>query len=126
TLALARRRARLRSDARLIARLVLWGSGGVSADDSGGKFVRQLRDAVERQFLARLDVLRSPPYPDGDRAAPDHGGVAGIEVDTQRGVFVHSQHERAVGKLAFEPRQALLAQVAEAGVVGAAFGVVVV
>ena len=57
-------------------------------------------------------------------AAADDRRRVGVEVDDQPGVLVDAEHERAVGQLALEPFEPGQTEVAEAGVVVAALGVV--
>ena len=67
-----------------------------------------------------------PGPPDGHAAVTADLDLVGPQVDHRRGVLVHAEHRGPGRQLALHPGQAPFAEVAVAGVVGAALGVVVV
>ena len=81
---------------------------------------------VEIELLAGGEAARGAPAPHGERAATGDRDRAGVEVHDDRGVLVDAEHPGVVGQHRFHHRQPPLAHVAEARVVRAALGVVVV
>ena len=79
---------------------------------------------VQGDGLARLQHPLAALLAERDAAAAEDRRGVGVEVEDHAGVLVDAEHERAGGQLPLEPLQPGQTEVAEAGVVVAALGVV--
>ena len=93
---------------------------------AGRELARRLAERVDRDLAAAREDGAPAVDPDGDPAEAGDRGRPGLEVQHERRVAVDAEDEGAVGQGRLQHPQAPLAHVAEAGVVGAALGVVVV
>ena len=83
-------------------------------------------EVVEGDRLAGVEAGGFASAAQGDGALADDLGGVGVEVDHDAGVLVDAEDEASLRQFGLEHREASLAQVAEARVVVAALGVVVV
>ena len=93
---------------------------------AGRKAACRLAERLDRELGAGLEPGAPAVDADGHAAQPRDGHEPGFEVQDQRGVAVDAEDERPLGPHRLEVPQPSLAHVAEAGVVVAALGVVVV
>ena len=76
--------------------------------------------------LAGFEDRRTTSHPDGDVPAPRDGGLVRVEVEHDRRVLIHPEHEVAGGNLGLQECEALLSEITEPRVVSPTFCVVVV
>ena len=102
--------------------MVVW--SGAGPDDDDGVYATTVTGTVAdpAAFLVNTTTAGSQ----GEPAVAEHTRCLLREVEQDGRVLVDPEHERLVGQFPFQQRQPPLAQIAEAGVVGAALGVVVV
>ncbi|MFD2353106.1 hypothetical protein ACFSTC_33195 [Nonomuraea ferruginea] len=101
-----------------------WTAGGGAGTGVAGAALGEAAQLGEPGAGARGQHGDRAGQPDRDAAAARHLDGLRLQVDDERGVLVDAEHGGARRQLALHPRQPPLPQVAVAGVVGAALGVV--